>query len=84
MLRVIDTNESNPRAVLFGSVMSHHMDQTRKYPRFRAKSALPQIALQNSQNAVRLIFREKMKQAAIVDRCSLKPATEVLCKFVTG
>ena len=26
--------------MLFGSVMSHNMGQTRKYPRFRAKSAL--------------------------------------------
>jgi hypothetical protein len=47
-------------------------------------SALCPIMLQNSQNAVRLIFREKTKQAAIVDRCSLKRATEVSCKFVTG
>src|SRR4030081_2445797 len=43
-----------------------------------------QILLQKSQNAERLIFRERMKQAAIADRCSLKRATEVACEFVAG
>jgi hypothetical protein len=43
-----------------------------------------QILLQNSENAARLIFREKTKQAAVVDRCGLEPATKVPCKFVTG
>jgi hypothetical protein len=33
--------------------------------------------LQNSQNAVRPIFREKTKQATITDRCALKRANEV-------
>jgi hypothetical protein len=37
--------------------------------------------LQNSQNAVLLIFREKTKQAAIVDRYSLKLTTEVAGEF---
>jgi hypothetical protein len=40
--------------------------------------------LQKSQNAERLIFRERTKQAAIADRCSLKRATEVACEFVAG
>src|SRR4030081_1744023 len=43
-----------------------------------------QILLQNSQNAERLIFRERTKQAAIADRCSLKRAAEVACEFVAG
>src|SRR4030081_1566892 len=43
-----------------------------------------QILLQKSQNAERLIFRERMKQAAIADRCSLKRAAEVACEFVAG
>jgi len=42
------------------------------------------IVLQKSQNAVRLIFRQTTKQAAIVDRCSLKRAAEVACEFVAG
>jgi hypothetical protein len=42
------------------------------------------ILLQKSQNAERLIFRERTKQAAIADRCSLKRATEVACEFVAG
>jgi hypothetical protein len=41
------------------------------------KARFWQILLQKSQNAVRLIFRKKTKQAAIVDRCSFRPATEV-------
>src|SRR5437879_4133746 len=40
--------------------------------------------LQKSQNAERLIFRERTKQAAIADRCSLKRAAEVACEFVAG
>src|SRR3977135_3098184 len=43
-----------------------------------------QILLQKSQNAERLIFRERTKQAAIADRCSLKRAAEVACEFVAG
>src|SRR5882672_958824 len=39
------------------------------------------IALQNSQNAGRLIFRGKKKQATIADQCSLKPATGIACEF---
>jgi hypothetical protein len=42
-----------------------------------------QIVLQKSQNAARLNFRQRTKQAVIVDRCSLKRATEVANKFVT-
>jgi hypothetical protein len=42
------------------------------------------ILLQKSQNAERLIFRERTKQAAIADRCSLKRAAEVACEFVAG
>src|SRR3982074_1620927 len=40
--------------------------------------------LQKSPNAERLIFRERTKQAAIADRCSLKCAAEVACEFVAG
>ncbi|WP_210165385.1 hypothetical protein, partial [Bradyrhizobium sp. URHD0069] len=43
-----------------------------------------QILLQKSRNAERLIFRERTKQAAIADRCSLKRAAEVACEFVAG
>ena len=39
------------------------------------------IALQNSQNAGRLIYRGKKKQATIADQCSLKPATGIACEF---
>jgi len=42
-----------------------------------------QIVLQKSQNAVRLNLRSTTKQAATVDRCSLKRATEVASEFVT-
>jgi len=51
--------------------------------RSRHVSKVP-ILLQKSQNAERLIFRERTKQAAIADRCSLKRATEVACEFVAG
>ena len=37
--------------------------------------------LQNSQNAGRLIFREKTKQATIADQCSLKPVTGIAREF---
>jgi hypothetical protein len=37
--------------------------------------------LQNSQNAERLIFREKTKQATIADQCSLKPVTGIACEL---
>jgi hypothetical protein len=40
-------------------------------------SAVEVIVLQNSQNAGRLIFREKTKQATIADQCSLKPVTGI-------
>jgi hypothetical protein len=43
-----------------------------------------QIVLQKSQNALRLIYRKKAKQATIADRCVLKRATEVAFEFVTG
>ena len=46
-------------------------------------SPLLQIVLQKSQNAVRLNFRQRTKQAAIVDRCRFKRATEVVSEFVT-
>jgi hypothetical protein len=39
------------------------------------------IVLQNSQNAGRLIFRGKTKQATIADQCSLKPASGIACEF---
>jgi hypothetical protein len=42
-----------------------------------------QIMLQKSQNAVRLNFRQRTKQAAIVDLCRFKRATEVVSEFVT-
>ena len=41
------------------------------------------IVLQKSQNAVRLNFRQTPKQAATVDRCSLKRATEVASELIT-
>jgi len=41
------------------------------------------IVLQKSQNAARQNLRETTKQAAPVDRCSLKRATEVASEFVT-
>ena len=50
----------------------------------RANVAYWHILLQKSQNAERLIFRERTKQAAIADRCSLKRAAEVACEFVAG
>jgi len=34
------------------------------------------IVLQKSQNALRLVFRQKTKQATIADRCVLKRATD--------
>jgi hypothetical protein len=46
-------------------------------------SAYKVIVLQKSQNALRLNFRETTKQAATVDRRSLKRATEVVSEFVT-
>jgi hypothetical protein len=46
-------------------------------------SVLEGIVLQKSQNAVQLNFRQTTKQAATVDRCSLKRATEVASEFVT-
>ena len=46
-------------------------------------SPLLQIVLQKSQNAVRLNFRQRTKQAVIVDRCRFKRATEVVSEFVT-
>jgi hypothetical protein len=42
-----------------------------------------QIVLQKSQNAVRLNFRQRTKQAVIVDRCRFNRATEVVSEFVT-
>jgi hypothetical protein len=41
------------------------------------------IVLQKSQNAVRLNFRQRTKQAVIVDRCRFDRATEVVSEFVT-
>jgi hypothetical protein len=41
------------------------------------------IVLQKSQNAVRLNFRQRTKQAVIVDRCRFNRATEVVSEFVT-
>jgi hypothetical protein len=41
------------------------------------------IVLQKSQNAVRLNFRQRTKQAVIVDRCRFNRATEVISEFVT-
>jgi hypothetical protein len=43
--------------------------------------SLPSIVLQNSQNAERLIFREKTKLATSADQCSLKPVTGIACEF---
>src|SRR5216683_420805 len=39
-------------------------------------SVHPLIVLQNSQNAERLIFREKTKQATIADQCASNPLPE--------
>jgi hypothetical protein len=39
------------------------------------------IVLQNSQNAERLILREKTKQATIADQRSLKPVTGIAREF---
>src|SRR5712675_50274 len=50
----------------------------KKYQRSRL---IARIVLQNSQNAGRLIFRGKTKQATIADQCSLKPATGIACEF---
>jgi hypothetical protein len=47
----------------------------------RCDVCLVPIVLQNPQNAVRLIFRKKTKQTAIVDRYSLKLSTEVADGF---
>jgi hypothetical protein len=47
-------------------------------------SVVERIVLQNFQNGVRLIFREKTKQNADVDRCGLERAIDVPSKFVTG
>jgi hypothetical protein len=41
------------------------------------------IVLQKFQNAVRLNFRQRTKQAVIVDRCRFNRATEVVSEFVT-
>jgi hypothetical protein len=43
----------------------------------RANVSSWQIVMQKSQNAVRLISRQKPKQAALADRYSLKLVTEV-------
>ena len=40
-----------------------------------------QIVLQKSQNAVRIISREKTKQATIADQCSLKLVTGIAREF---
>src|SRR6266403_647426 len=50
----------------------------KKYQRSRL---IARIVLENSQNAGRLIFRGKTKQATIADQCSLKPATGIACEF---
>jgi hypothetical protein len=42
----------------------------------KTTSALEQILLQNSQNAVRSISRKWTKRAAIADRCRLQAITE--------
>jgi len=42
------------------------------------------ILLQKSENAGRQIPRQKTKQAAIADRCSVRLVTEVACEFITG
>ena len=47
-----------------------------------AMSALTQIVLQNSQNAVRPIFRKQTKRAEIAERNSLQAVTEVACEFI--
>ena len=39
------------------------------------------IVLQKSQKALRLIFRQRTKQAIVADQCGLKPATGVACEF---
>jgi hypothetical protein len=46
--------------------------------------AFVRIVLQNSQNAVRLIFREKTKQATIADRCALERTNEVAGRFIAN
>jgi hypothetical protein len=39
------------------------------------------IVLQKSQKALRLIFRQRTKQATIADQCSLKPIPGIACAF---
>jgi hypothetical protein len=46
----------------------------------RHVSSVP-IVLQKSQTALRLIFRQRAKQATIADQCGLKPGTGVACEF---
>jgi len=42
------------------------------------------ILLQTSQNAFRLIFRQKTKQATIASQCVHKRGTEVACEFIAS
>jgi hypothetical protein len=58
--------------------------QTRKCGRATGRSALPEIVLQKSQNALRLICRKKTKQVTIADQCVLKRATEAACEFTAS
>jgi hypothetical protein len=60
------------------------MDHSQKSAEAIAKSALPRIVLQKSQNAVGSISRKMTKRAAIVHRCSFRPATEVARELVTN
>jgi hypothetical protein len=46
----------------------------------RHVSSVP-IVLQKSQTALRLIFRQRAKQATIADQCGLKPGTGIACEF---
>jgi len=61
---------------------AHHQEDGPER-RFRRMPTVAEIVLQKSQNAVRPNFRQTTKQAAIVDRCSFKRATEVASEFVT-
>jgi hypothetical protein len=40
--------------------------------------------LQKSQKALRLIFRQRTKQAIVADQCGLEPATGIACELAHG
>jgi hypothetical protein len=48
---------------------------------FYGKISRTAFVLQKSQKALRLIFRQRTKQATIADQCSLKPIPGIACAF---